>query len=274
MDELTETVQLPAHFQDSYFTTQLYGLVEHHVRQIFTGLRGWFDGTESSLFPTAHTDRHTKLIAGFGGPGEVLRQSRQALADDDLRWALELATWLVRSETDSHGRADAGSAEEREHLGAVLRTIAQRTTAANVRNWCLTRALELEGKLDIDRHRVHRMSVGLVMSNPPKASVEALRMLVDPLRSAADERELRWDFTDAEPAGLLLRNGVAVATSGETATMSIALDLATWAQILGRKLSLSDAIENGAATPSDDAAVRHFFSCFDHPSLADQGADT
>ncbi len=268
MDELTEAVQLPAHFQDSSLTTQFYGLVEHHVRQIFVGLRGWFDGTESALFPVAHSERHAKLIAGFGGADEVRRQSREALAVDELRWALELATWLVRTDVDEHGRVDAGTPDDRAHLAAVLRTIAQRTTAANVRSWCLTRALELEGSLDLSRHRVHRMSAGVVMSNPAAASVAALRMLVDPLRSGVEDRELRWEFADAEPAGLLLRNGIAVATDGQDATMSIQLDHATWAQLLGRKVALSEAIESGSVTVSDKALVTDFFSCFDHPSLA------
>lgn len=269
MDELTEAVQLPAHFQDSYLTTQLYGLVEHHVRQIFTGLRGWFDGNEASLFPAAHTERYTKLIAGFGGAATVRTQARKALADNDLRWALELATWLVRREVNEHGRADAGTAEDRGLLAEILRTIGQRTTAANARNWCLTRALELEGQIDIDRHRVHRLSAGLVMSNPADASVEALRMLVIPELASDAPRELRWEFSDAGHTGLLLRNGIAVSTSGESAGLSMALDHHTWAQVLGRKLGLTEAIESGAITTSDDAAVRQFFKSFDHPCLAE-----
>ena len=55
--ELIEFVQLPACYDESYFTQQLYGLVEHHTRQVHTGLRGWFDGYEADLFPLPTAER-------------------------------------------------------------------------------------------------------------------------------------------------------------------------------------------------------------------------
>ncbi|NIR36231.1 MAG: MBL fold metallo-hydrolase, partial [Actinobacteria bacterium] len=84
-------VQLPARFERTYFTQQHYGLVEHHVRQIHSGLRGWFDGDEPSLFPVPPDERARRLVAGFGGAEEVAAQARAALDGGDLRWALELA---------------------------------------------------------------------------------------------------------------------------------------------------------------------------------------
>ena len=124
LGELIAQVQLPERFQRSYLTQQHYGLVEHHVRQIHAGLRGWFDGHEAELFPLPTVERATRLIAGFGGRDEVAAQAQAALDTDDVRWALELATWLVRSELGDDGRADGGSASERALLGNVLRTIA------------------------------------------------------------------------------------------------------------------------------------------------------
>ncbi|MEZ5219429.1 MAG: alkyl sulfatase dimerization domain-containing protein [Ilumatobacteraceae bacterium] len=49
--ELIEFVRLPSCYDASYLTQQLYGLAEHHTRQVHTGLRGWFDGFEADLFP-------------------------------------------------------------------------------------------------------------------------------------------------------------------------------------------------------------------------------
>ncbi len=93
--ELTEFVELPACFGEQSITRQYYGVVEHHVRQIRNGLVGWFDGDESQLFPLAPIERNQRLIAGFGGRAQVQAQAEAALAGNDLRWALELATWLV-----------------------------------------------------------------------------------------------------------------------------------------------------------------------------------
>lgn len=268
MDELTEFVQLPERFGESYLTRQFYGLVEHHVRQIHTGLRGWFDGDEASLLPVPHVERHRRLIEGFGGREVVLAQSRDALDRGDLRWALELATWLVRSEADAQGRADGGSETEREQLAAVLRAIGQRTTAANIRNWCLVRARELEGAADLGRHRRHRFSAGAVGANPLSATVHALRVLLDPDLAAGMHAELRFELTDGQRSGLRLRDGVAVPTDGTTADLSVSMEPATWTQLASGRLDLSDAIESGAVTTGDPAAVRAFFRPFDHDSLA------
>ncbi|MEZ5225392.1 MAG: alkyl sulfatase dimerization domain-containing protein [Acidimicrobiales bacterium] len=129
----------PACYDELSITREYYGVAEHHVRQIRNGLVGWFDADESHLFPMPTLERCRRLIEGFGGRTEVRSQAEAALADNDLRWALELATWLVRSRPHADGRADGGSPQERGLLATVLRTIARRTTAANIRNWCLTR---------------------------------------------------------------------------------------------------------------------------------------
>lgn len=271
MDELTEQVQLPDRFAGSYLTRQLYGLAEHHVRQIHTGLRGWFDGHEPSLFPVAHRERHQRLIDGFGGPDEVRAQARAALADDDLRWALELATWLVRGEPegDTGGnpaereRVDGGADEDRALLASVLRAIAQRTISANARNWCLTRALELEGAIDIARHRVHRFARGTVLANPLASSVGALRVVLDPASAADVDAEVRWELTDGQRAGLRIRRGVAVPTDGSAADHVIALDLETWADVLGGRIAPSEAIDAGRITTADRDEVLAFLACFD-----------
>ena len=66
-EEIAHRVVMPAVYDRDYFTRQGYGLAEHHVRQIYVGLRGWFDGDEAKLFPLETTERNARLIAGFGG---------------------------------------------------------------------------------------------------------------------------------------------------------------------------------------------------------------
>jgi len=268
-DELTAFVQLPARFDRTYFTQQFYGLVEHHVRQIQCGLIGWFDGVESSLFPLPPMERAKRLIAGFGGRQAVRAQSAAALAEGDVRWALELATWLVRSQAGPQGRADGGSPEERAQLAAVLRTIAQRTTSANIRSWCSTRALELEGRLDLTRLRGHHFRAAEVQADPTGA-LRVLRVLLDPPRARDVNRVLALDFGDGQRGGLHIRHGVAVPTAGEQADVRCALSPATWAQVLAGRLTVDAAFADGAITvlQGDAAEARRLLACFDHPSLA------
>jgi len=282
VDELTEFVQLPEALTQSALTQQFYGLAEHHVRQIHNGLRGWFDGHEALLFPTPPLERTAKLIEGFGGVEVVRAQVTEALAEGDHRWALELASWLVRSELDAHGRIDGGDPADRQLLANVLRTIAQQTTSSNARNWCLTRALELEGQLDLSRFRSHRFNRGDLdpAHNPGDFFTRSLRVMLDPQHAEGLEGHLRWEFADEGPgsdspaptmaqAGLHIRRGVAVRTDGAGADIVITTERAIWNQILLAKLSLDDALAAGSLTIDGDATLgRRLLGCFDLPSLA------
>jgi alkyl sulfatase BDS1-like metallo-beta-lactamase superfamily hydrolase len=269
LGELCESIHLPAVFAGSYLTTQYYGVVEHHVRQIHSGLRGWFDGDEAALFPLPPVERAKRLVAGFGGAGTVRAQAQQALADNDLRWALELGTWLIRADARPLSRADAGNADDRAFLAQVLRTIGQRTTAANIRNWCLTRALDLEGKLDLRRFRRHRFSQADVLASPPQVFVHTLRVILDPARSGDLDEELAWRFTPGgEQTGLHLRHGIAAITDGTRAKLAIELDLPTWAAILAGKTTLREAMGDGRVKAvGDPDRILGWFACFEHPGL-------
>ena len=255
--QLTEFVQLPERFAAGRLTRQLYGLAEHHVRQIHHGLVGWFDGDEANLFPLDPTDRANRMLAGFGGADMVRAQVRGAIDDDDLRWAVESGSWLVR--------ADGATDADRALLAEAIRTIGQRTTAANIRNWCVTRARELEGSLDLGRLRAHVFGRAAVLAAAPATSVHAMRVLLDPGAAGGLDDHLRWRFADGSTAGLHVRNQVAVPTDGDGAELEIALDLGTWADICSGRTTLGAAIDEGRVTPTGDRVrVERIASCFDH----------
>jgi alkyl sulfatase BDS1-like metallo-beta-lactamase superfamily hydrolase len=258
--ELADSVQLPEVFHRGTLTRQLYGIAEHHVRQIHHGLVGWFDGDEGQLFPLVPAERSARLVAGFGGPEAVRSQVRHAISGHDLRWAIEMGSWLVR-------RHEAEPAD-RMLLAEAVRLIGQRTTSANVRNWCITRARELEGSLDLDRFRVHLFSRGAVMDAGPATSVHALRVLVDPEASHGVNEEVAFSFSDGTTVGLRLRNHIAVPTDGQEAELVLSLDLGTWAGICSGRTSVASAIDNGSITVTGERyRIDKVLACFDHPSF-------
>jgi alkyl sulfatase BDS1-like metallo-beta-lactamase superfamily hydrolase len=267
--ELIEFVQLPACYDASYFTQQLYGVAEHHARQVHTGLRGWFDGYEAELFPLPTAERCGRLIAGFGGRDVVRAQARTALSTDDLRWSLELATWLIRCEVGADGRADGGTADDRALLASILRAIAQRTTAANIRNWCLTRARELDGLQDLSRLRRHRFSAAEVMAAEPVAFVHGLRVLLVPERAEGVDVHVAWEFEGEVRAGLHIRHCIAAPTDGEGAGHTIHLARTTWADVLAGKRTIAEVFAVAdASVDGDPGTVRAALAVFDHPALA------
>ena len=262
--DIAHRVRLPEQCDLDYLTREHYGVAEHHVRQIRSGLFGFFDGDPANLFPLEPVEHATRMIAGFGGRAEVRRQADAAIAIDDLRWAIELASWLVRDADDDTEAAAA----DRRRLAQALRLVAQRTTAANIRNWCLTRALELDGTIDNSRLSRHRFSARQLMAAPIAESIRVLRVLVDPEAAEGIGAHLAWHFTDGTAAGLHIRNCVAVPTDGAGAATTLACDPATWAAIMAGNVTLSAAIADGSVriTGHQAAAVRAL-ACFDVEGL-------
>jgi alkyl sulfatase BDS1-like metallo-beta-lactamase superfamily hydrolase len=258
--ELAHLIRLPDFADEDYLTTEFYGISEHHVRQIRSGLFGFFDGDERNLFPLPTNEHCARLIAGFGGRDEVRRQARHALDGDDVRWALELATWLVRS--------DEATGDDRVLLAATLRAVAQRTTAANIRNWCLTRARDLDGSHDLSRLREHRFSVAMVVQNPLVATIATLRVLLDPERAAGLRGVIAWHAGD-EVAALHIRNCVAVPVDGSTADGRVHTTKETLGAILAGKLTSAAALADGQLRlEGDNDFARHALGVFDVASLA------
>ncbi|MFN9927316.1 MAG: alkyl sulfatase dimerization domain-containing protein [Phenylobacterium sp.] len=260
-DQMAASIRLPTIFETDSLTREFYGVAEHHVRQIAMGVRGWFDGDPAKLFPLAPAERATRLVRGLGGAESVRRQVAEARASEDLRWGLELAAWLV-------ARPDA-EAQDRELLAAVLRDIAQRTTAANIRNWCLTRARDLDGSTDLTRMREHRLRAGSLAAMRPAEALALLRVMLDPARAEGLDHHLAFRFAEGETVGLHLRNGISALTDGLSATATIALAYADLVRVLAGPETLGGLLASGAATITGDAAAaRAALACFDVAGLA------
>ena len=243
-DEIATRITLPALYDEDYLTSERYGVTEHHVRQIFMGLRGWFDGNEEKLFPLEPTERYGKLIQGFGGRGEVAKQCASALASDDVRWATELGTWLVRSE--------GATQEDRNLLASCLRVIAERTPAANIRNWCITRARHLDGSFPMDRFMVHGFNPKFLGEASAVGLIHTLRVIVDPAKIDGINHHVAFTIGE-ETCGLHIRNSVAVPTDGWGATSVVTMSRATLMGILSGKSSWSEFVGDGSIKMSGDA---------------------
>ena len=235
--DIGHKVSLPDECDDDFITAERYGVAEHHVRQIRNGLFGFFDGDESQLFPLPTAERAARLIAGFGGRDAVRAQCVSAIESDDLRWALELGSWLVRTDSTD---------DDRRLLARALRLVGQRTTAANIRSWCLTRALVLEGSIDISRLQRHNFNPRNVLAAPAANSVSILKVLIEPSLVHGVDTRIAWQFENAR-TGLHIRNGIAHPYDGVEADHVIHIALEAWAMILGSRTTWSDSVASGAA---------------------------
>ena len=257
--EIAESVRLPELFDNDYLTSEFYGVAEHHVRQIRSGLFGFFDGDEANLFPTPPRERTAKLIAGFGGREEVRKQVENALRQDDVRWALELGSWLVRS--------DDAEDTDRALLARALRMVGQRTTAANIRNWCLTRARVLEGTANVARLKYVHLRKPTLMNAGSAKAVHILKVLLVPERAENVDFVLRFEL-DHQVTGLHVRNYVAVPCSGDDAQATVTGTLDAWTDVLSGAQVLSDVLANGSLVITGDVnGARQVLQCFDVKGL-------
>ena len=267
LNEIIRTIKLPNHFKEHYTTQQLYGVVEHHVRQIYTGLFGWFDEDEANLFPVPSPERSLRLIEGFGGISKVREIIDASLEEEDFRWAIELSSWLVRSNLNTQGIADAGEPEDRKRLASALRGVAYSTSAANIRNWCITRALELDESLNLDRFRKHRFNKRELARRTPIDSLKLLRVLLIPEKADTYEKTLQFNFSDDESISYSIRNCVAVIDNKSDGKVSLNLSSDTWYDLLSMKKTLSQAEEEALVEMNNSDEIKKFFSCFDLESL-------
>ena len=235
--DIGHLVSLPDECDDDFLTAERYGVAEHHVRQIRNGLFGFFDGDESQLFTLPTAERARRLIEGFGGRDIVRAQCNTAIDVDDLRWALELGSWLVRCEP---------SDDDKRLLARALRLVGQRSSAANIRSWCLTRARVLEGSIDIARMRRHNLSPKAVLNAPPANSVSILKVLVEPTLIEGVDTRIAWKFEN-DRTGLHVRNGIAHPYDGITADHVIDISLQTWAAVLSGAATWSAVLGAGDA---------------------------
>ena len=259
-DQIASRVTLPSLYDVDYLTSERYGVTEHHVRQIYMGIRGWFDGDESKLFPDEPAERYGKLIAGFGGRAEVAGQCEKAIAADDIRWATELATWLVRSE--------GATQDERNLLAQCLRVIAQRTPAANIRNWCITRARHLDGSFPMDRFMVHNFNPKFLAESAATGIVHTLRVIMDPDKTEGMNHHVAFTVGD-ETCGLHIRNSVAVPTDGWGAQSLVTMSRDIFMGVVSGRLPWSEAFAAGDITVSGDiAAVDQFRTSLENKGFA------
>ena len=201
-DELVEVVKLPPHLAEHPFLQEVYGKVEWSVRGVFNGYLGWFDGDGAALEP-ANPDRRAEGMASLAGGAEGLeRAARGAVDEEQYEWAAELATHLIR--------LDPSSAKAKQIKADALRALGRRQLNANARNYYLTQALELEGKVEIRDHTRPENALSFVATVPIGRFVAAMPANLIYEKSANKDMLVGFRFPDVDEGyGIHIRRGVA-----------------------------------------------------------------
>jgi len=142
-------------------------------------------------------------MASLAGGAEGLeRAARGAVDEEQYEWAAELATHLIR--------LDPSSAKAKQIKADALRALGRRQLNANARNYYLTQALELEGKVEIRDHTRPENALSFVATVPIGRFVAAMPANLIYEKSANKDMLVGFRFPDVDEGyGIHIRRGVA-----------------------------------------------------------------
>jgi alkyl sulfatase BDS1-like metallo-beta-lactamase superfamily hydrolase len=135
MTEIAEMMEIPDTLARTWFTRGYYGSVNHNVKAVYQKYLGWFDGNPANIHPLPTTSSAENYVEYMGGPAAVLERARQAFADHDYRWVVEVVNHVVF--------ADRDNAEARFLQADALEQLGYQAESAQWRNFYLTGAREL-----------------------------------------------------------------------------------------------------------------------------------
>ncbi|MAT49660.1 MAG: MBL fold metallo-hydrolase [Porticoccaceae bacterium] len=262
-DEMARTVRLPPHLAQHPLLQPTYVDNEYNVRAQYRGLVGWFDGDGASLHPPENGQIGQVLIEGFGGVANVLDRIRKAQTEHDYNLAATLATYILGVEPDHAGA--------RQLKADALRAMAQATPSMQTRNYMLTQALHLEGKIDWAKPPSAALfranTVDTILDTPPGTYLELLQVRIDPVKSADLDTGVAVEFTDLGRVWTLyVRRGVVevVETREPLVKNILSLPRPVWAQVASGDSSVAAVLDSGAASYTGDrAAIEAVFAVFD-----------
>ena len=266
-DELSRMIELPEHLDNHPWLTKARNDVSAHVKQIYSGNFGWFEGNSAFLNAVSLEERSHKIVEGFGGVEDSISSLRDAIDDEEYEWAAELGTYIVN--------ADPENLEAKLLTAYVLRVLSFNSEGMDERNWLLTDAQELEGKITIDPKAFTQTSPEQMADLPIEKIIRFLPTKLDPQKAAGVDTVLGIQYSDTDLAFTLhVRNSILAVTDGtsENPDMTLVLDSDTHKLIVGGHLSILDAIKSGQAefTGNKNELV-NFIGLFDNLTVSDQG---
>jgi alkyl sulfatase BDS1-like metallo-beta-lactamase superfamily hydrolase len=262
-DDLRHFVKFPKYLDDAPFNLQNYGEIATYSPAIYYQAIGWYDNDAANLKPLAPIEEARRLVPLMGGRTDVLDAAKAALDKKEYAWAAKLANQLYL--------IDSQDLDARQLKADALRQMAYVSTAGNERAHLMSQALALEGKVNIARVIPPPLAV---VSASPTTFVNYFRVRIDPTKSDATNKFIRFEFGNGTSAGLHVRRAVAefVADPEEyqrQPDVILAMSGETWAKLYNSQVTPEELIENGKLEVTGDAAeAARLINLFDRYSPA------
>ena len=262
-DQLVETVRLPRHLTEDPWIFPAYVDWEYNVRGQYRGIIGWFGEDTADLHPPTPNELGAVIVEMAGGADKIIARAQRAFDEKAYNLAAKLMSQVLA--------AEPGNFKAKQLKANALRHMAQTTRSGiQTRNFMLTEALHLEGKLDwYGAPQVSfygEPSPENILSTPPGTYLKILETNIDPKLSADVERVAKVTFSDLNRSwSLHVRRGVAEVSAvvPDEVDVTISLPRLTWAAIVIHQKTLAQAVQTGEATISGDReAMREMLDSF------------
>ena len=258
-DELAHMIELPEHLRDHPWLQERYGERAWHVRGIVSGNVGWFEGDSTYLNSISFDERAQKTVEGFGGTEKTLNMVRDAIDNDEYQWAAELATYVIKSDPDN---------EDAKLLKAfALRVLGQQAHSSGARNWYLTDALALEGKIIVDPSAITVGDPDQIAGTPIKILLEQAPTRLDPQKADGIDMVVGIVLPDVDESYTFhVRNNIAAFKDGLKDDMDVkfTVDASVLKETLAGLKTFEDSISEGKVTVEGNMEdAKTFISLFD-----------
>ncbi|SMC92584.1 Alkyl sulfatase BDS1, metallo-beta-lactamase superfamily [Desulfocicer vacuolatum DSM 3385] len=245
-EEIVNTIRLPEHLVNHKSLIPAYIDYEYAFRAQYRGLVGWYAEDPADLHPPTTQELGQVFIELAGGMDKVVTKAQEAFDQKKYNLTAKLLSYVLA--------VDPEYLTAKKLKAQALRSMAQATVSGiQTRNYLLTNALHLEGKLDITKPPKHSLfakpSLDGVMKKAAGSYVKLLETKIDPVKSADVQGIVLIAFHDMDVKWAVhVRRGVAEVSSNipKAVDGTLSMTRKTWAEIQMGITDFDRAISEGA----------------------------
>jgi alkyl sulfatase BDS1-like metallo-beta-lactamase superfamily hydrolase len=253
-------LKLPDHLANDPDLQWHYHSLNMVWRGIYSRLAGWYGDDPIELLDVTPEEQARHMVDLAGGTEAALRKADDAYKTRDFKWSAMLANHVLKLGKDN--------AHARSTLTRALMSIAYDSASTSQRNYLLSEALALNGKLDRSAQKPLVDAVALFNSVD---NIRLLESLTTRVRLASslntDERWLVKFKDEPDTSIMTIRQGVGTVKNaqGDPAVPknSILIDRPTMVKIILGQAKFSNEILGGRVTATDVSRAALFFSQWD-----------
>lgn len=246
-EQMVEAARLPAHLRDNPGLFPAYVDHEYNVRGQYRGIAGWFQEDTADLHPPTDKEMGETFIKLSGGVDQLIAEAKSAFAEKKYNLSAKLLSYVIAAEAENK--------EAKQLKADALRQMAYTTKSGiQTRNFMLTEALHLEGKLDWNKPPAMLLfgeaTVDSILAADPLQTLKMLEINIDPIKSAEVNRIVEIKLTDKKASyAVHVRRGVAEVSASvpEKVDATIEIPFRNLAEIMAGDTTLPKQIEAGAA---------------------------